>query len=289
MSAERGSLAGFFQMFVMKRDANGYPVGNVADPESIANSSTLHAYHLFNPVEATLPTPDFQEANFKGGQSFLGTRPLGVGNVAPFDVTLTGPDEAFMDMIGSVIDYTLATETGIIVPNTNKIVRQQMHLGLTIGFDNEDGEHKYLTMFYPNVTFTPSYLAANQNAGENPNPLSFRVTPQMSLRTTFGMTFEDLPGNVQGNKDFVFYWRTTYPVSVTTYIAAASDVEFTLGYLPHYDDIGGTYNIANLNGAAAAAEINTVSTSTGVVGIDAAYGNQDIYNVAYQTEFASVP
>lgn len=289
MPEQRGSFAGFYQAFVCKRNTNGFPVGQAADPESIANSTPLHAYHLFNPVEATVPTPDFQQANFKGGQKYLGIRPLGVGAVAPFDLTLTGQDEKFNQLIGGGFDETLASLTGISVPNTNKTVRPQLMLGLTIGFDNEEGEHIFVTSFYLNVTILPSYFAANQNAGENPNPLSYRVFPQMSLRTPFGILFEDTTLNVQENKEFVLYWRTDYPVSLTTYVAAAADTQFTLGYLPKYADIGGETNIFTLNGDEAGDEINTVSTSTGVVGFDSAYGNGDIYVSAYQTEFASIP
>lgn len=284
-----GHLAGFYHALFMMRDSSGYPFGILTDPDSAANGTTTHAHKLIGAVEASALAITREVATFRGGQSVMGRRQLGVNDFGDFDLTLSAFDETFHALIsGSAIDTTIASSNSVTTPNTRRGDPPQGMLLLTLGFQTLAGVNKFITYAYPNVQISEAESgAANQSGGENPLPMRYRVTVSSSDRTFFGLPYSGTTLAPSENNDLFVRYITTKPIAVTTYKAAASATGFTLGYRPVSSDHAGARNVFSKNGASAHADVTGVNTSTGVITINAASAS-DIWVATYETDFVAI-
>lgn len=236
-----GHIAGFYHAQFSLRNSAGYPVGVVADPETIAVGTESHAHKLVGPVEATALSIGREAALFKGGQKILGRRQLGISDIGSFDITLSAFDETFHALItGSSIDTTLATANSVTTPNLNEADPPQGMLLLTLGYQTTAGVNKYVTYGYHNVQITEAEAgAASQNGGENPNPLRYSVTVTSATKTFFGIDYADLTVGATDDSDFFVRYVTAKPVGLSYFKADASDTSFLVGYRPFVNEHAG--------------------------------------------------
>lgn len=284
-----GHIAGFYHAQFSLRSSAGYPVGTVADPETIANGTTSHAHKLIAPVETTAFTVTREAATFRGGQKVLGRYDLGVSDVGSFDITLSAFDETFHTLItGSARDTTIASANSVTTPNINKTSPPQGMLLLTLGYQTTAGVNKYITYGYHNVQITEAEAgAASQAGGENPNPLRYTVTVSSAERTFFGMLYSATTLGATDNADFYARYITAAPVGLTYFKADASDTEFILGYRPVASEHAGARNVFTEDGVSAHASVSGVSTTTGAVTISSATGGEEWVSV-YETNFVAI-
>lgn len=284
-----GHIAGFYHAQILKRDANGYPVGLASDPDDIANGTTLNPLKLTGPVEVTALSITREVATFRGGQKVLGRRQLGVSDIGSFDLKLSAYDEAFHALVtGSAIDTSIATANSVTTPNVMNGDPPQLILLLTMGFQTLAGVNKFATLGYHNVQISEAQSgAAGQSGGENPNPTQYTVTVMQSDRTFFGLPYSATAVNAVDNSDIFMRYITAKPVSITTYKASAGATSFVLGYRPVSSENAGARNVFVENGASNHADVSGVDTTTGVVTISAASA-ADLWVTTYETEFRAI-
>lgn len=283
-----GHIAGFYHAQFALRNSSGYACGTVADPETIANDTTMHAYKLTAPVEATALSFPREAALFRGGQQILGRRMLGITDVSSFDITLSAFDETFHALItGSSVDSTIATANTVTAGNANLADPPQGILLLTLGFQTTTGTNKYITYGYPNVQIAEASAGAGSQAGgENPNPSRYTVTVSSSTRTFFGLLYSATTLGAENNADFMMRYITTKPVALTSFKADTSDTSFILGYRP-VSEHAGARNVFTLNGAQNHAGVSGVDATTGAVTISSATAS-DWHQVVYETDFIAI-
>lgn len=284
-----GHIAGFYHAQWMFRDANGYPAGTEADLAAAANGTTTHARKLPGPVEATAMQITREQATFRGGQRVLGRRQLGVSDISPFDLTLAAYDPVWAAMIAAnAVDTAIASANVVSAPNLGNGDPPQGMLLLTVGYTTEDAVNKYLTYAYHNVQISQANMgSANQQGGENPNPLQYTVTPLPGERTFFGLPFVDTDLAVVEDNDYFVVYETAKPISVTTYKAAGAATSFTLGYRPVSGEHAGARNVFTKNGAQGHSDVTGVNTTTGAVTINAATA-ADLWVAVFETDFRAI-
>ena len=288
MTAANGMIAGIYSGWIAFRDSNGYPIGTETDPDDVSNGTTTHAYRIKHPISIGAPDITREIATRKGGQAIRGQRQLGVGNIGPFEMVLDAFDEQFHAYVSaSAVDETTMTGWAITAPNTKKGVLPKFVLGMTVGFETEDGAAEFLNYIYSNVQIDPVIPGGGQDGGENPNPLTYQVTPDYSLRTGLGRLLSGMSLSVAEDSDLMIAVRNDKPITLTTYVDDNAAGTFTLGYRPTSDDeTGAAENSITKNGATTA--VTSVSKTTGVVTQVAAGDAADIWVAAYPTDYVAI-
>lgn len=289
MAASTGHFAGFLYAQVMFRNSSGYPMGGDSTPNSVSNGDVKHAYKLTGTVTADIPQPTRNVATFYGGQGILGQIDLGISDFGTFNLQLSAYDETFTGYItGTTPDVTnVGTSNVLTAMNSTKTNLPQFILALTTYFQTIDGTNRYATLMFPSVTIAPAFPSLTQDAGTNPQALTYVVTPTTSTRSPFGYPNSSLSLGLQDNKDIMYVWRTDNPVTCTTYIDDGSSTSFVLGYRPTNSENAGAVNVITKNGAAAHASVSNINTTTGVV-TNTAGSAADIWNVWYETAWVSI-
>lgn len=278
-------IAGVYKLWVAMRDSSGYPMGDAADPNNVANGTTLHAYVVEAPVEFQPPQATYDTAQSRGGQRNRAQRDMGVSDLGTATVTLDHFDEKFHAMItGGLVDTTTLTSLSITAPNTQKQKRPRFVVGLSVGATTEAGDDEFLTYILGNVVFrAPAAPGSTQGGGVNPNPLQYEMVIDLSPRTGLGRLFSSMALDTAADRDTMIMVRAPYMMTVTTYVGLNTDSGWTLGYLPTSSDAtGAASNSITKNGALEA--VTSVSTSTGAVA-EASITDAAKYVVGYQTEY----
>lgn len=284
--AGAGHIAGFYQAQFMFRNSNGYPMGTQSNPDGVGAGTTTHSYLMTGPVEAGEPTAEYDEAEFFGGQSYLGKRDLGLASIGSFDLTLSARDEVLESYItATTADVTTVSSHVLTAPNVRKTTPVQGMLALTMGWQDSVGTNKYLTYLYHSVSMRRPMGGASSAGGRNPNARSLRVTPTLSTRTGLGYLFSATGISVTENSDIMLEIRHDNFLAFTTYVAANAATTFVLGFRPLSTDVLNTTNVVTKNGVTFAPV--SISATTGVVTIASAT-TLDIYNVAYPTNRVAI-
>lgn len=287
-TAEKGMVAGMYHAFIMKRDSNGYPMGQLADPNAPAVATVYPPYKIPGIVGWVPPIPASEIATRRGGQKVLGQRRLGISGLGQGQLTLSDYDETFLSLIGgSAVDVATHTENALSAMNSQAFDIPQMFLMLVAGFQNDAGTNKFLTGGYNNVQVDQVDTPMSQNAGDNPNGPVFNVTPSTSLRTPTGMLFSATGMAVVDDKDI--NWRnhnsSNRGLWVDTYIDDGIATTFALTYKPIDTDETGITNMITKNGVLTA--VTSIVLATGVVTITPGTSG-DIWVVAYPTDYELV-
>lgn len=286
----RGHMSGAYECLVYTVDDNGFPMGTLTSPNAPASGTTTHAYRTKGLVEATAPSASYRRATFTYGMKNRGSRDLGVSDFGEFEITLSSRDSAFDTLIGGGATDTanFGTNHTLWAPNTNKPSRPRLGIILTQGFQDVDsGDNEFIHYMYPNVQIRAASHGANQNDGENPNPLTFTCIPSAATRTPFGLPVTDSSMDLEDDSDIVFFYKTEDRIQLTTYIAAAGATSFILGYRPLYSEVAGAYNVFTMEGAPNSSDVTALNTTTGVATIAAATIT-DIYVAVTPTEFTAI-
>lgn len=288
MAVDQGHIAGFYYAQYATRNSAGYPMGQDSTPNAVTALDVKNALLLTGPVSVTAPSVTRERATFRGGQKALGQRSLGVSDFGTFELTLSAYDELFHTLIsGGSADTTTATSVTITAPNSNNGDLPTGMLLLTQGFTTDAGAQEFITWIYHNVQIEPTVPGATQSGGENPNPLTYTVIPNVATRTGFGMPFSSTGLAVTDNSDICVALRGADPFALTTYIDDGSATSFVVGYRPNNAEHAGAYNIFTKNGATAHTAVSGVNTTSGAITITAGSAN-DIWVALYASRFVAI-
>lgn len=282
-----GMIAGIYNIWIAKRTTAGYPMGTAATPDSPTVNTQYAAYRAKYPVSFTPPTPTRETAVRAGGQAYRGTRDLGLSGLNTGSLVMDGYDETFHALVsGSSVDTTTLTGWSMTAPNTQKPSLPQFVMGVSKGFQNEDGTVEYLTTIFNSVQIRPTMPSGSQGGGTNPNPLTYEVVVDTSTRTGIGRLYSASGLAVSEDSDVAISIRYTREIYVVTFIGNAAATTTTLPYLPTSSDAtGAATNSITVAGATTA--VTSISTSTGVVTFASAPASAAIAVIAYPTAYVA--
>lgn len=289
MPGQRGHRGGLYHALFMRRNSQGYPCGMVADPESIANGTTMHARRLIAPINSSGLRYTRNQINWVGGMGLQGSQPTGIVGAPTFDFALTAHDEVWEALFTrTAIDETIATDYPVTAANIQQTVPVDGMLILSVGETPIGGTFGYRHFMYPNITIAKADDGeGNQTTGDNPLGARYNVTVNMAERTPFGLLFEDTSLGVENDIDGLVKWRTRWPIHVTSYKGVDSATSFVLGYKPINTEHAGAKNVFTQDGALAHADVSGVSDSTGAVTITEQDG-AEFWVAAYETLYKAV-
>jgi hypothetical protein len=284
--AATGWSAGARRIQVSKRNAAGYPVGMAANPDSVANNTTLSAHVIQALRSLTHPektvTRAFDRADMKiYGQMYLGVEDFGEGSFE-----LSADDEVFdMAIKKAAVDNTIATDMAVVPGNEAEVDPPAMFLSATVRKQLRNGTFWFDNHFYNNALINkPKPADVSQNGGESPNPLTYNFAPSLSERLITGHLFADTALDVLEDEDTYTRIRSTYPLTWTTFKGNGVATTIQLPYLPVLSGAtGAANNIVTLNGETVA--VTSINTTSGLVTLADAGDAGDWFLVVYQTNF----
>lgn len=289
-AAADGWRAGARRLQIAKRNQAGYPVGTVADAETIAVNTTMNAKVIQGLRTFAHPQKTVTRAFDRGdmqikGQMFLGVEDFGEGT---FEVG--GEDEVFDALNNSSgVDVTLATDMAHVPDNSNQVDYPPLFIMSSTRKQLRDGSFWYDNDVYLNTLVRKSTKpGASQEGGESPLPTIYSYVPSVSERLLSGHLFSASTMTVLEDTDTFVKIRSKYPLSWTTFKGNAVATTIQLPYLPVYAGAtGAAQNIVTKNGVTTA--VTTISTTTGLVTLAAAGTSGDLFIVLYQTNFTPSP
>lgn len=289
-TSSKGMRYGAYHIIVAKRDSSGRPVGQVADPETIANATTMQPYLIQSIVNFVPETRNMAVFENVGGQRPISQRLAGTTNFGEAIFTLSQRDEAFLALIkGTTVDTTTVSGLVETAGNINqKIFPQLFVLVGSKVTDDVTGADYWQTDIYHNAQiYQPQAEGVSQEAGVNPNPLTFNLRPSTSTKHISGRSFSSSSGlYVTGDSDAVTSIKSNFPLIFTSFKAAAASAAYTLGYRPIYSTVtGATTNSFTKNGTNFAG--TSLSTTTGVFAFTAG-ADADFHIALYQTNFVPI-
>lgn len=290
MAARQWGNAGAFELLAWTVNSNGYPMGDLATPDSPVNGTTYHAYRARSFVGMTMPTPTRSLATFFGGQRFLGQIDLGVTDFGTGELTLSKFEEAFVEMIADTnLDEATVTDWAMISPNENNPNLPTIGLMGSTKVRLDTGALSWVHVILPNVQIRPAPVGISTSDGQNPNNLVYGLVPTLATRLHTGHLFSATTMNVFNNEAVSYVVRYNSRFQMSTHVKdatmAASGASFTLGYRPT-SSATGTPNCFRDNGATETP--SSVSTTTGAVVIAAGGAAGDIINATCPTTFTAI-
>lgn len=293
MSSSIGFIAGFYNLTVFKLDDNGYAKGDAADPNNVTPlPATLGGYYISHAVELSPLTLPRERAIDRGGQRIRGQLDLGPSDISVITITVSDYDMVFDALVtGSAVNSTY--NTGLTQGGADHSNAELPQVGIIAspGFQSRatgsDGRNDFINYFMVG-TIAPAQPGANQNGGVNPNAPTYSFTPTFFTKLPNGIGFSTLNVSYTDNRNVVHNIVARQRLHICTFVADGVVTDFTLPYLPSYNDatISGR-NWITLNGENQA--VSSVSTTTGVVDITSpgAGSSGDIWVVIYPTEFVA--
>lgn len=280
-------IQGSYHVQIAKLDSSGYAKGQATNPNSIAAGTSLPSYVVDHPVSVSTITPTRETATDRGGQVMRGTKDLGASDFGTIELVFSDYDMGFDNVVSSALTDTTTVSNWVQgAPNMTNPALPQVAVWFTGGAqgrnDSDYGIDKYQTRLYIG-TIAPSVSGTSQSGGVNPNPQSYTLTATNFDTLPNGVTLASM--SLGYSENIVHNMITADRIAFHTYVAAAADTEFTLPYLPLYDDAtGAADNWITEDGVTGS--VTSVNTSTGVVTIPSASGGE-IFQVWYPTAFVA--
>lgn len=273
-----------------KLNSSNYSVGQVADPASISNGTTSHAYLAKHGIAQTPPAMENLIARAMGGGVIRAQVIGGISNLGSFTVTMSDVDPSLMALVNSTsLDTTQATANTMYAANPNLQSRQRFSVMLAVPYTTTDGNdvNKFLNFFFPNCTVTFNPLGVSGNADTNPNPVEFTIVPSLSARTIHGQLFSATTLGVTDNTTHWYAIEADYPLGYTFYKDDGSGVTVTVGYRPTNGEHAGANNYFFKNGTTNHAGVSAFSTTTGAATVTPGTA-ADLWGILYNTNFQAI-
>jgi len=214
---------------------------------------------------------------------------MGVSAFGEGTIELSEFDDIFHSYItGGAVDSSTVSGWRAVGGNINKVTSPAGFLVVSakaqvVNDTTGAVSDKWSHWIYPNVQVRPAYPNASQNAGVNPNSLSYTFVPSRATRGLDGLLFSATSLSMEEDSDLMYHLETDNPIAVTTYVEAATpDGSFTLAYKPLTTESDTTDKKITANGAAAT--ITSINTTTGAVVCSTATAGQRfvaVYETAY--------
>lgn len=284
-----GHNYGIYNIQIAKLNAAGYPVGIVADPETISNGTTSSAYRISHPIELGAPTFQRGTVAFSGGMKMLGQRSTGLESVGTFPLRLSAYDDVFNALVtGSAVSETaFGTSNRASIANNNLTSPPQFMLIADRAKAMTTGATKHETVIYLNAQIVPGSIGPmNQNTGTNPAPTEYTVVVSQHTRV-LGMLVSASGLSAEDDSDYFVRIESDEAFGFTFYKDDGSATSVTMGYRPYRSDNDNSRNLILKNGADASSACSGMNTSTGVATITAGTA-ADMWAFFYQTRFRAI-
>jgi hypothetical protein len=276
---------------VFRVDENGYPMGTLTDPDAPAVPTTTHAYVVPGYVTATPGAREDEVATDQADGTNYGDITMGITSYGAVELTLSQRDEAFFNLIAGSTSDT-ATSSGMYITSANNTSITPRLFGMIITDrvrDEKTGLPQYEHKVYNKGTFTVTQEAeGNQGGGVNPSTLTVSFKPQPSERfAATGQLYADMDLTVDEDRDTHSIIRSTYQITLTTFVKDGVATTFTTFYKPAVAaaTVGGV-NIYSSEGVQAA--LTSLATTTGLATMTAPGTSGHIAVLLYVTNFVEV-
>lgn len=282
----RGNSFDLVSVSFVRMSSTGIPYGQL-DPDATESGDTIsHALSFIGDgLSVQLPTISYKRATF-GGSRQLGSAYMGTNPLEEFEIQLSSFDANLESMLkgGAVNTSTISGATGSS-PNNNNTDLNRVGVFFSARHQDRvtgsDGDNKYITWEVPNCTGYIVESPVSTSDGDNPQPVTVRLTPSFSSKHIWGVAFgsdEDLAGN----KTEIYRFTSSNPFAMTTWIADGTETTFEVEYEPSSTDVtsGNTTHVFVDEGAVTAPSSFVVAT--GVVTVAAAGSDGDNHCAFYQ-------
>lgn len=282
-----GFISGVYFGWISLRDSNGYAKGQNPTPDVVVNDTVYAPYRLKHPVSFTPSAATREISQRRGGQALRGARPMGISSFGAGTMVLDAFDETFHALISrSKVDTATVTGWSMTGQNVNEADPPAVILGLIFGYTDSTGARAFMTGIFHNTQIETVIPGSSQDGGVNPNPLTYTLTVDQSLRTGMGLLHSATGLDVAEDSDVVTLIRHADPIVVVSWIGDGTEVNWTLPYLPTSDDAtGGAQNLVTVNGVKTA--VTSISKTTGAVVMASAPTAGAVVQVAYPTRFVT--
>jgi hypothetical protein len=287
-------LYGHYYAQFAKRNSSGFPVGQVADPETLADGIVFPALVLRNPTEFVPPAPTFTNVVDQGGQKIRSQALVGMESPGTATFTPSELNDIFTTMINNTtIDSTTVTGWDQIAENFNNTNFPAMFAMFTTRLQELDDDadtivDKFKTWVIANAQISNTQNpTATQAGGTNPQLPQYTLTPRPSKTRLTGDTFKAAGMNVEDDKDYIYSIRSSNALTQATYtVKAIPDGSFTLPFLPLTDETVVTDKLFYNATTGAAIVPTTVTVATGAVVLPIIGLTQsDIISCVWETAF----
>ena len=281
-----------YYLQIAKRDANGYPKGTTADPDSVTSPATLPALDISGLVSLTPATPTIPFVTNRGGGGIISETPVTPSSYGAPEFQLSQRNETFEALINnSTVDVSSNTTRSIRGSNMNQKEWPSWIVLFSILVTNSDtGLPEWENYLYLNAKIVKSGEAgAAQVEGDvtNPNPLTYVLRLSLSTRDGSGEPLSTLGIAVEDDTDAMTFQRSNKPLMLTTFVADGVETTFTLPFRPvDSDATGAGKNNITKDGVPTA--VTSVSTTTGVVTLTGAGSDGEIWVALCETERVAI-
>lgn len=281
-------VQGAYRILVARLDVNGYAFGDATNPDSPTLGTGYSAYVVDHPIDIGSQNVPRSEALEVGGQKPRGKRDLGPSGFDSVQFTTSSYDMG-LDALVSQATVDTSSWTGWTIGASNYTNEALPQVAMWfIGGDQGRDDDNYGIDGYKTIlrvgTISANEPGTSQAGGTNPHPSVYTFTPTTFGTLPNGVTMASL--SLGYSENILLNFRTRDQFHVYTYYANASDTDFTLPYLPLYDDAtGSNLNIITEDGATTA--VTSVNAATGLVTLSGAATGGEIFVVTYPTDFVA--
>jgi hypothetical protein len=282
------------QVFLV--DDDGYPIGvkadlTIPDPNAPVPGVEYHAYTVPGYVTATPSAREVDTATDQADGTNYGDIDMGISSYGAVEITLSQRDEIFFNMMRGVSsDTTTSSAMYITTANNTSLTPRLMGMIVTDQVrDEKTGVLYFEHTVWNKGTFTVTQEAeGNQSGGVNPSPLTISFKPQPSERfVATGQLYSAMDLAPEEDRDTHSVIRSSYKLSLTTYVKDGAETTFTTYYKPTVSGatVGGT-NVYTSEGTQAA--LTSLVTTTGIGTMTAAGTSGHRAVTLYATNFVEV-
>ena len=282
-AAARVFTGGAQHFWVTKINQAGYSLGTLADVTTPVQD-TLYSPHKRSSGFKSIGSPSVTSATVSGseGNRLIAQMDIGASPISPFDLTFGINDETFQALVtGGTVDITTYDGVTVTGMDTGQVTPPALRFCITVQAKDDGSWSGFDNYFWNNVQMRWGGQGASEATGEDPNPLTFTITPQESDRDPMGGALTTIQ-----QQRMVTRVRSSYPMFTETYIGDNSTTTTTLSYLPIYSTAtGASDNFVMVNGVATS--VTSINTSTGVVTFSSAPAADAIVQITYQTSYVA--
>lgn len=248
---------------IWRLDANNYPKGTLAAPDSPVAGTVYSPYVIPAPISYQAADDTFAEVSSFANTQLRARVQVALTDFANDTFTLSELDDTFDSLVmGYTNDVTTATSMRIRARNSGRRTPRRFGLALTRASATKDNVISYETIIKMNVQFRRAAGSnTSQTFGQNPDPLAYTVIKARNSRMPWGKAFSSSSNLVvDGNADDEISIQGPAPIMAVTYVDDGAATTFALPYAPDYTEHAGAYNIIYKNGTSAS--VTSISGST---------------------------
>ena len=279
--------AGIHHVSIGRINSSYTHMGSAADPNTIANATTLNALHVswadsFVPAQPT-PAVEKTQGGNQPGPSII----LGISDQGEATLTLAMENETLSALIeGVTIDTTTVSDWLMTGHNPRYDTFYNYIVIVSSKVEGDGIALHWINKIYLNAELRISaYMGASQAAGTNSHMVTITILPDDSTKTPYGSLLSTTNMAFTDHKTSYLDIRTDAPLSMTTHVADTGETTFILGFRPTSTDVLEASQIFSKNGTAT--NPTSVVVATGVVTIPEATA-ADEWVALYETNFVAI-